>query len=529
MKSVWDSPAWQSLPNSFSSTPGNLTFSYYIDWFNPFTNKIAGKAVSCGAIMMFCLNLPPDIQHLPENTFFAGITPPPKEPNMVTISAVADPIIDRLKPMWTGKPVKTKRHPGGVVKRVAILARLGDLLAIKKALGFAGVAAHHFCSFCKLLHADLDNLNHTCWEPRTGPEVLLAAHEWQEATTKKRREEIFKEHGVRWSSLHRLPYGDPVRHTLLGIMHNWMEGVLQHHVRVRWGIGIKQSKSSEDVDGAVAALIPPLDMDSISANHVHPLDALDDINIDDDAIYDELEMLDDEIENLYMESRQNDDTPSHPVRLRSSASIVLHDMDQLAGDESDDDDTDFYPNSESEDDEDEDANWKAACIFTQSELDRIRACLAEAVIPTWVDRPPTNLGEKAHGKLKADQWFILFSIFFPLILPEIWVSHRLLTNAGMLLDNFYQLVTCTNIVCAYSVTPNSPDVYLDHYIKYRKSSQILFPNAGARPNHHYAMHNADLMKFWGPLMRLSEFAGERHNGSLQNIKTNNHQCVFIYS
>ncbi len=61
MRTVWDSPAWQSLPGNFSTTPGNLTFSYYIDWFNPFMNKIAGKSASCGAIMLFCLNLPPDI------------------------------------------------------------------------------------------------------------------------------------------------------------------------------------------------------------------------------------------------------------------------------------------------------------------------------------------------------------------------------------------------------------------------------------------------------------------------------------
>lgn len=533
MKSVWDSPAWQSLPDSFCSTAGNLTFSYYIDWFNPFTNKIAGKSISCGAIMMFCLNLPFDIQHLPENTFFAGITPPPKEPTMVTITAVADPIIDCLKPMWNGKLVKTNRHPDGILKRVAILARLGDLLAIKKALGFAGVAAHNFCSFCKLLHSDLDDLDHSNWERRTGPEVLLAARDWHDATTKKRREEIFKQHGVRWSSLHRLPYGDPVRHTLLGIMHNWMEGVLQHHVRVRWGIGIKQSKSSEDVDGAttntaVAAIVPVdfAEGETISTHRRHPLDALDNINFREDTLDEEFELLDDEMEDLFRESRKNNDTPSHPVRLRSYASIPSQHGDQLLADD-DDDDADFSPSSESEE-EDEDDVWKATCIFSETELVRIRACLADAVIPTWVDRPPSNLGTKAHGKLKADQWFTLFSIFFPLILPEIWGS-RPLGDASLLLDNLYYLVTCTNIVCAYSVTESSPATYLKSYIKYRKSSQILFPNVGNRPNHHYAMHNAELMKFWGPLMRLSEFAGERHNGNLQNIKTNNHQCQYNYN
>ena len=133
---IWDSPAWRSLPGNFSSIPGNLTFSWYIDWFNPFTNKIAGKSTSCGAIIISCLNLPLELQQLADNTFFAAITPTGKEPNVNTITAVMGPIVDRLKPMWDGRVVKTYYHPRGIRKRAAILARIGDLLAIRKALGF---------------------------------------------------------------------------------------------------------------------------------------------------------------------------------------------------------------------------------------------------------------------------------------------------------------------------------------------------------------------------------------------------------
>lgn len=101
MRSIWDSPAWCSL-GTFTTTPGNLTFSYYVDWFNPLLNKTAGKTMSCGAIMLFCLNLPYELQHLVENTFFAGITPPPKEPTVTTITAISDPIVDRLQAMYHG-------------------------------------------------------------------------------------------------------------------------------------------------------------------------------------------------------------------------------------------------------------------------------------------------------------------------------------------------------------------------------------------------------------------------------------------
>jgi len=57
MNDIWDSLAWHSM-GSFTTTAENLIFSFFIDWFNLFMNKTAGKIVSCGAIMMFCLNLP---------------------------------------------------------------------------------------------------------------------------------------------------------------------------------------------------------------------------------------------------------------------------------------------------------------------------------------------------------------------------------------------------------------------------------------------------------------------------------------
>jgi hypothetical protein len=149
-------------------------------------------------------------------------------------------------------------------------------------------------------------------------------------------------------------------------------------------------------------------------------------------------------------------------------------------------------------------NWKALCIFDAEALSKIHACISHATIPSWVERPPTNLGGKSHGKLKADHWLTLFTIFLPLVLPEIWLSSSFKRH----LDNFHDLVTCTNIVCSYTISSASADQYHDHYIKYCASSKLLFPNVNTRPNHHYAMHNVDMMKFWGPLIKISEFAYE---------------------
>jgi len=153
----------------------------------------------------------------------------------------------------------------------------------------------------------------------------------------------------------------------------------------------------------------------------------------------------------------------------------------------------------------------------------IHECINDAVVPTWITRPPRNLGEKSHGKLTADQWYTLFTIFLPMVLPELWLAsgdHR----DSELLDNFHDLVICTNIVGSYTTSNAAADDYLRHYIRYRETSKTLFPMVAMQPNHHYAMHNTELMKFWGPLPRLSEFPYEQHNGTLQKIKTNWHLC-----
>ena len=43
MFDIYDSRAWREWSSTYARTPGNLTFGLFVDWFNPFTNKLAGK------------------------------------------------------------------------------------------------------------------------------------------------------------------------------------------------------------------------------------------------------------------------------------------------------------------------------------------------------------------------------------------------------------------------------------------------------------------------------------------------------
>jgi hypothetical protein len=51
MHGLWDSPAWRQMGDYLNpdDTSLNLVFAFFMDWFNPFTNRQAGKKISLGA------------------------------------------------------------------------------------------------------------------------------------------------------------------------------------------------------------------------------------------------------------------------------------------------------------------------------------------------------------------------------------------------------------------------------------------------------------------------------------------------
>ena len=167
--------------------------------------------------------------------------------------------------------------------------------------------------------------------------------------------------------------------------------------------------------------------------------------------------------------------------------------------------------------------------ISQNQLEAIQTCIKNVSLPTYVNRPPSNLGEPTHGSLKAYELFILFSIIFPLIVPEFWHHPSSSPSQTILIRNFYNLVASTNIVTSFSTSFSEADAYMEHYVDYRHTMSALWENSYSRPNHHYAMHNGDLLKHWGPLAALSEFPGERINGILQKIKTNRRMCKYLFS
>ncbi|KAF5328352.1 hypothetical protein D9619_013346 [Psilocybe cf. subviscida] len=59
-------------------------------------------------------------------------------------------------------------------------------------------------------------------------------------------------------------------------------------------------------------------------------------------------------------------------------------------------------------------------IVTRDEVREIRADIVQMCTPSWLASVPCDLGEARHGKLKADQWRVLGTVYLPVSLMRLW-------------------------------------------------------------------------------------------------------------
>ncbi|MBW0516131.1 hypothetical protein O181_055846 [Austropuccinia psidii MF-1] len=135
-----------------------LSFSLFIDLFNPLGNKLSGKQISLGILALTCLNLPPSLQYKPKYTYLAGVIPAPNQPNTTMISNVLKPLVDDLLNLYRTVNIKTFQFPNGQKINVRLGALLGDRIATHKTAGFLSHSANAFCSWCTTTKANIDKI-----------------------------------------------------------------------------------------------------------------------------------------------------------------------------------------------------------------------------------------------------------------------------------------------------------------------------------------------------------------------------------
>ncbi|KAG0152050.1 hypothetical protein CROQUDRAFT_694174, partial [Cronartium quercuum f. sp. fusiforme G11] len=195
---IQQSEAWNDItwPEDSLTKPKplNLVFSLFIDWFNPRGNKKCGAQQSLGVLAFNCINLPPSLRNLLQNTCIAGITPGPNAPDMTTISHVLKEHVDDLLLLEEGISVVTSRYPQGQLVRMKLLPLLGDMVGMHKVAGFASHSATFYCSWCWGKSTDSNRMQIA--KLRTKEEVLDTSARSNAANSLHEKETILSKTGV---------------------------------------------------------------------------------------------------------------------------------------------------------------------------------------------------------------------------------------------------------------------------------------------------------------------------------------------
>ncbi|MBW0523480.1 hypothetical protein O181_063195 [Austropuccinia psidii MF-1] len=372
------------------------------------------------------------MRYKPQFIYLVGLITAPNQPNTSTINNILKPLVDELLKLDQKINIQTFQIPNGRNIRIILAALIGDIIATHKVSGFASHSAHQPCSWCEVIRKDLEKV--TIAKKRNKNYTLGLSVRWCNEKAIRQREILVKKTGVRWSDLNFLPYWDPSKDVVLGVMHNWYEGILQHHFWYCWG------------------------MNKISKN----------------------------------------------------------DFQTLIGGELTEESTETSENNES--------SGSTIQALTNAVKKEILSSVLQVLVPSGLTCMPKGLGEARNGKLKASKWHSQFSIYLPLTfvdsIVKIEMFYEDLIQHQCLLDNFSSLVQCTNIISSKRVNEEYCQIFEEEYRNYTETSRRIFSNMEILPNHHYALHILEQMRWWGPLSGASEFAGERLVGILQNFKKN---------
>jgi hypothetical protein len=128
-------------------------------------------------------------------------------------------------------------------------------------------------------------------------------------------------------------------------------------------------------------------------------------------------------------------------------------------------------------------------------MEQIHSDIASMVTPSWLTSVPSKLGSASHGKLKADQWRVLGSVYLPISLIRLWWSaepgNARSERCQKILDVTILLLSAVSIATSRVTSPRHADLYLQHMQGYLTGLKELFPDFKFVPNQHMALHLRD--------------------------------------
>ncbi|KAI1782406.1 hypothetical protein LXA43DRAFT_905901 [Ganoderma leucocontextum] len=158
-------------------------------------------------------------------------------------------------------------------------------------------------------------------------------------------------------------------------------------------------------------------------------------------------------------------------------------------------------------------------LFSSEVLDQIRKDIGKIVVPSWIEKPPSNFGSSMHGKLKADQWRTVCTIHMIITLVRLWGIASATDAERSVLNNFVQLVIAVDAATRRSMSPSRVTLFDDNMEAYVKGLRSIYKHTLV-PNHHLSLHLRQCLLLFGPVRGWWSYPFERYNGLLQRLNTN---------
>ncbi|KAJ3542467.1 hypothetical protein NM688_g5967 [Phlebia brevispora] len=160
-------------------------------------------------------------------------------------------------------------------------------------------------------------------------------------------------------------------------------------------------------------------------------------------------------------------------------------------------------------------------VLGHAMLNAIWEDMKRTMLPSWISPAPRNVGTTERGKLSADHWRSLCTVHLPITLVRLWGSFPKESRQMQMLENYMDLVTAVGIAGMLITSSIHIEAYRAAILRYLKNAKVLYKECSFKPNHHFAIHLADVfLPNFGPFHPIRAFHTERNNFMLQREHTN---------
>ena len=263
---VYDGNVWKEFNSpekwNFLTSPFNYLLTLNVDWFEPFERGV----YSVGVIYLTIQNLPREVRFCTDMVILIGIIPGPKEPKL-NINSYLTPLVLELQEAWNVGFTVLSPQNVPITIRVALTCVSCDIPASRKVCGFLG---HNSCLGCNKCFKEFDipfagrgnysGYDREKWTNRTKEDHHRRVKELFEMKTKTNIEKMESQNGVRYSVLLCLPYFDPIRYTVIDVMHNLLLGTGKHMFSLWVERDILTTRMLSDLEHRISTFRVPADV-----------------------------------------------------------------------------------------------------------------------------------------------------------------------------------------------------------------------------------------------------------------------------